>query len=535
MLQIEVKEVIRVNMEEKKTYSYAFYNIDGKDFYQYLPTSNIADVIYIKGMKLVKKRNFIKDGDYYVEIDNNDSSASVGEPLSSKDILRRYYELDPVFQDFSSRFIEILKKHPDDHWTLYCDGELHNVWHKNYINMNNGEIPLMEEPYNIIKGETHWYLELYHGDGTVTYEKTMFDDGKYRGQDCNSYTLVKVLEYRLNGNDKQVVIEREKNKYPHQSVLQTALDDIIDKAKGLISHQIKFNGFAGVSPLYSFNTEDSACVFYDNQDKVRDSVVTTVTGSGDAVLDLFLHGAKKVIAFDTNILTAFYGELKFIAAKYLPFDDFEYFFATFDERIYNRLSPYLSINIRKFWDELYSYIKLVNKPIMDLRNGGLFYPAASLFSANCTFHNEKGYYTPENYSKLQQILKDKSLDDINFVNCDLFELPDKADLSDSSYAYLSNIMDFIVGIENYDIEEEKLKAFKDFILYKLLPSLKENADIELSYISSGWHIVIEKEYLDNYSTNEGFTFQTLSNKRDSVLSFRNYLLIENKNVGPKKA
>lgn len=515
-------------MEEKNVYKYAFYTIDEKDFYQYLPTSNLSDVIYVKGMKSVKEKSFIKDGNYYIEIDNEDNEIGIGEPVLTRDIIRRYFELDPILQHYDKSTIESYIKDHDAEWTLYGNGELESGWYNSYTNVNNGEIPMVEEPQNIIKGETHWYLELHHDNGSITYEKTIFDDREYRGQDCNFYTLVRVLEYKLNGNYKRIIIERDSNQYPHQIIHQTALDDITDKAKGLISHQISYDDFKGVSPLYSFNTEDSACVFYDNQDKIKDSIVTTVIGSGDPILDLFLYGAKKVIAFDTNIMTIFYGELKFIAAKYLPFDDFDTLFTNFDEKIYKQLSLYLSNSTHKVWNKLYLYSKLVNKPIKNQKGSGLFY--TSLFENNSTLYNEKGYYTPENYLKLQQILRNKSLDDIIFINCDLFELPNKVDLSDSSYAYLSNIMDFYIGNKKDNID--RLKLFKDFILNKLLPSLKENANIELSYLKRVYHQKIEKNYSDIYPINEGFEFYLLSNKRDSVLSFRNNLLLEN-NIKPK--
>lgn len=520
--------------ENKNIYRYAFYNIAGKDFYQYLPSSNLADVIYVRGMKSVREKSFIKDGDYFIEIGDNSKSFMVGEFLKSSDIVRRYKAEDPVFQDYDEDTIAYLSKNPNAEWTLYGDGDVLLGRYNDYIPVNNGEIPIADEPSLIVKSDVHWYLELEHEDGSITYEKTKFDDRKYRGQSCNFYSLVKVAEYNLNDSCKRVIIERGNEKLPYKPIIRTELDDIIDQAKGLIIHETPFEGFSGVSLLYTFNTEDSACVFYDNQDKVNNSVVTTVTGSGDAILDLFLYGARKIIAFDTNVLTVFYGELKFIAAKYLTFALFKLFFATFDENIYRQLAPYLSFNARKFFDELYEYGNLVEKPIKDSQNGGLFYPTATLFAANSTFNNEKGYYNEENYSRLQQALKDKTLDDISFLNCDLFELPNKVDLKESSYVYLSNIMDFVVGVDEYRIDDEKLRVFKDFILNGLSPALKEGADIELSYISQGWHPQIESNYFRVYPNNEGFSFYLLSNGRDSVLSFRMSLWLKNNNEEAKR-
>lgn len=521
-------------MQESKIYKYAFYKIDGRDCYQFLPTSNLDDVIYEDGMVTVEEKKYIRDGNNFIEIQTNNIEATVGEPLYSIDIVKRYYAKDPIFKHCKKEEIASLEKDPYFKWTLYADGNVTFGFRRKYVSINKGKIPKSEIPHDIIKGQEHWYLELLHSNGTTTYEKTVYDDRKYRGQDCEYYTLVKVVEYELNGTKKHVIIERDKNKYPYEEIVHTSLDGIIDQAKGFISNSSTFEGFAGVSPLYTFNTEDSACVFYDNKSKIQGNVVTTVTGSGDAILDLFLYGAKKIISFDANLLTNFYSELKFIAAKNLSFEEFLSFFEDLNKEIYITLESYLSNNTRKFWNELYSYCELVEKPLKNLAKVGLFFPVNILFSSNCTIYNEKGYCIKENYLKLQKILKDKSLDDIYFVNCDIMDLPKVVDLSSSSYIYLSNIMDFIVGVES-NIEVEKLQSFKDFILYSLLPVTTENTDIDLCYLKTSWHLSTNySNYLDVYTLDEGFNIIPLSNKQDNVLSFRSDLLLQNENFESKK-
>lgn len=350
-------------MKEKEIYKYALYNIDNKEYYQYLPTSNIEDVIYVNGMEDVQEKDYIKDEDHFVEINTKSKVYIVGEKISFGEIAKRYYALDPILQRYDKSIIDYVNRSPETMCTLFGNGDTSIGIYDDYIAVNKGDIVNSEEPHNIIKGETYWYLELYHEDGTVSYERTIYNDRKYRGQECSYYRLVKVLEYELEGNKKKVILEKSNDKFLYHSVLQTELDDIIDNAKGFISNQVQFSDFAGVSLLYPFNTEDSSCVFYDHQNMIKDNVVTTVTGSGDAILDLFLYGAKKVIAFDTNIITRFYGELKFIAAKNLSFEDFSSFFEKLNEDIYKRIDKYLSNNCRKFWNELYLYSKIINEPI----------------------------------------------------------------------------------------------------------------------------------------------------------------------------
>lgn len=510
-----------------KIYTYAYYDIDGVSAYQYLPTGNISDTIYTKGMKSVKEKKFIKDGDCYIEIPNKGKTIGVGTPIYSSEIVERYYAGDPVFQKYEKELIEYLSNTNNHQWTLYGDGEVTLEHYQNYIDINVGNISETEKPKNIVVGETHWYLELILEDGLAKYEKTVCDDKKYRGQKCDKYSFVQVLEYDLNGEKKKEIIERSEY-YPYHHVEVTWLDSIADQAKKLITDKKNFSGFAGVSPLYSFNTEDSACVFNDNQEKINNNIVLTVTGSGDAILDLFLYGAKKVIAFDTNILTVFFAELKFIAAKYLSFDEFKNFFSNLDETIYRRIETNLSNNCRKFWNELYDFCKVVDKPVKDNENGGLFYPTMSIFTANYTIGNKKGYYTEEQYLKLHQILKDKSLDDISLINCDLFDLPNKVNLKDVSYAYLSNIMVFLVGVDKMNVDIPSLINFKNYILNVLLISLKEDAKIDLSYLKTSWHMARDFEkYSKIYPLSEGFSIKPLSNGKDSILAFEGNLLEKN--------
>lgn len=519
-------------IEQKNVEKYAFYQIDKKDYYQYLPTSKLEDVVYVSGMKSVCEKHFIEDDGHFIEIPTKETVFGVGEVVSSLDIVRRYYEGVSFFQHYDSETIEYLKENPNREWNLDGEGEATLGCYSSYIKVNHGEVPVQKSLQDIILGSSYWYVELHQEDGTVCYEKTVYNDKKYRGQNCQFYELVEIVEYELNGIQKKAIIRRENKKYPYKPVEMDSLDEIIDSSKGLISHQLSFNGF-NTSPLYSFNTEDSASVFCAKKPLIANQNVVTVTGSGDAILDLFLNGVSKIIAFDTNVFTVFYAELKFIAAKQLSFQQFCLFFSSFNETIYRKLEPHLSVSTKKFWNELYSYCKIVDMPLKDAEKGGLFYPTASIFAGNDTMYNPNGYYTEENYARLQRKLQTKSLEDIQFVNCDLLELPKAANLSNCSYAYLSNIMDFMVGVDDMKVDNEKLVAFKEFILKRLYPSLKESSVIDLSYIKASWHNGIEAGYYEVYKESDGFQIEELSNGRDSILSFNSSVL--EKEVGSQKS
>ena len=105
-------------------------------------------------------------------------------------------------------------------------------------------------------------------------------------------------------------------------------------------------------------------------------------------------------------------------------------------------------------------------------------------------------------------------------------MPNLIDLSKCSYAYLSNIMDFLVGIDKLEIDESAVEKFKEFVS-QLLSSMKENANIDLCYISENWHLGISKKiYSEKFPYYEGYCTMPLSNPncKASVLSYRSDLL-----------
>ena len=195
-------------MLDTKVYAYAYYEVNDRKFYQYLPTGNINDTIYVRGMCCVKEKKFIKDGNYYIEIPIKSKTFGVGTPVYSSDIVERYYAGDPLLQKWDKEDIEYLANSTNRPWTLYGDGNVRMSHYQNYIGINNGAVPEFEFPQNIVNGEVNWYLELKFEDGTVKYEKTVCGDKKYRGQKCEKYSFVKVLEYNLNGEKKQKIIQR---------------------------------------------------------------------------------------------------------------------------------------------------------------------------------------------------------------------------------------------------------------------------------------------------------------------------------------
>jgi len=91
-------------------------------------------------------------------------------------------------------------------------------------------------------------------------------------------------------------------------------------------------------------------------------------------------------------------------------------------------------------------------------------------------------------------------------------------------------MDFLVGIDNNRVDEKKVERFKKYVLEELLPSMKKDANVDLSYISDNWHLFTDSRsvYSKMFRRDEGFCNNILSNHKSNarVLSFRSSLLRE---------
>lgn len=503
-------------LQENKVYLYAEYKINEEIKCQVIPSGNISDIIYEDGMTNVCFKNIIKrDGVFIDCTKNNLDYYSIGTLVTCKEVRTMIESNDPQLDEDDDTKKEIME------FTKYIDPNTKffiNPKKKFYINPSSKAImpkldgnPIYIDKTQIIKGDNCWYIEL-HNDDDVKYERTFLGDKKYRGQECIKYYFVLMCEYQINGEKRNIVIHREETEHQKSDYNHSDLDSTIDKAKELIiGSEYKFEGFGGVTPLYRYNTEDSSCVFHDNKSLIEGQNTVTVTGSGDAVLDLFMNGANKIVSFDINKMAKFWAELKLIAVKHLNYHEYRTLIATFDFDIYSKINHYLTPNTKKVWDELFDFCSLRGIK-MDGKQSNLIYENNLFFTANKSVENPNGYCNEDNYLRLQEILRDKSIDDVSFITCDIYDLPKEVDLSEYSYAYLSNIMDFLVGIDKYDVNEIAVERFKEYVLKSLKPSMKENSNIDLCYISDDWHFDISKRIYSNiFSKDEGFFTIPLSN------------------------
>jgi len=507
-------------MYNKQVYLYAEYKINNIIKRQLIPSNILSDLVYENGMTSVTIKKCIKVDDKYIDCTSTSETYSIGVPITAEEYIEMYEKSDPRINKNEGTY-QSLKEMGNRHkYIIFPNKEIGFQYYSQTINPKNDKELILIDDNSLIKGKNYWYIKLIE-DNQVRYERTILGDKKYRGQNCDSYSFALVCEYEMNNEKKRVILLEESKTYLPSNYNNSKVDSIIDKAKNLVSKEYKFEGFSGVSPLYKYNTEDSASVFNRHNDKIMGQNVITITGSGDAILDLFMNGAEKIISFDSNELTQYWAELKFIAAKYLSYDDFLKLINIFDQELYNNISQYLTKNTKKFWDEIILFSNTINTDLNS--DSSLLFYKSSIFSSNCTYKNPVGYCNKDNYYRMQESLKNKSIDDIQFITCDIYDLPNKVDLRNYSYAYFSNVLDFICGVDKYVINQDKLEEFKQFIQTQIIPSMKENSNIDLCYLCSSWHMGLDGSLYESiYKRDDGFIREDLYNK-DYILSYQSEL------------
>lgn len=120
-----------------------------------------------------------------------------------------------------------------------------------------------------------------------------------------------------------------------------------------------------VGPCYAFTTENLAA--YLPLFNWRFASVLTVSASGDQIINAAVLGAERIDAFDSNLASAVFTELKLAALQELSFAEFANFFLLDDPTdgrrnvkamgfdVYQSLCARLSHPARRFFDRAYEY------------------------------------------------------------------------------------------------------------------------------------------------------------------------------------
>lgn len=542
-------------MKEIKPVYYIEYQLEGNDknnYYRKVESDNPQEVPYEKGIISFKVHQVLVIGyngeKYHIFIKRGSEEFAFGSLERPDDILAAIQRgetfgiKEKSIIDFMRFSKESLVVSPTK--KLYMDN------YKGYIRVNNTEyqnapVAKKEKIENQVDGKKVWYIEYKNSGETTTHLKPTFcNDKKFRFEEgMEEYRFIEVAEFEIDNQKGKVIINSE----PWQrAVRESSIDRekevyrAVDGAKAILYNQNEKqeNYFEGYTRIYPFNTEDSASVFKKRKENIDGKNVLTVTGSGDALLDLFLNGAENVTCFDCNGLAKYYAKLKFYAIKSgMSFEEYKEFFLgnqignyVLTKNIYDKFKDTIDDeDTRTFWDSLYSYEAQTNLHIANNYENLLTYRIIGLMmsESNKTCGNPNSYFNEESYQKLQEILKCKSMENLEFKDVSLLELPNELEASKSTfdYMYLSNIIDFTSLYIFKAKVGDRLEVFRDFIFKELSKSLSNDGIIDAGYLAQDWRTeTIDTVELEDYKRIfeeiHGFCIESLMPyNRDSVLSY----------------
>lgn len=225
--------------------------------------------------------------------------------------------------------------------------------------------------------------------------------------------------------------------------------------------------------------------------------ILTVTASGDQALYAILNGATKIDCFDKNKIAKYFMELKISAIKTLSYKEFKNFYKiknltptdiiknpnfleNLSNRHFDKILSQMSKEYAYFFEMLYYYIR--SKDIM------------TNLMINCNFiPSYSGYLQKEKYYELKEKLQD--VKDINYYDCDIFDLKNNIGNKKYSSMIFSNITSYF-----YDDDLNRLLN----LLLQMKDNMMLNALVQFGYGSAepGFQKIgknrVEKEFVDSH-------------------------------------
>lgn len=300
----------------------------------------------------------------------------------------------------------------------------------------------------------------------------------------------------------------------------TVQEEIEKTIKLLNKDYSNLKEFHGVYPVYPFNTEDSANLFFSYREFIKDKKVLTVTGSGDALLDLIRYGAKDITCFDSNVLAKHIAELKLAFWKaHLGEDNFKKFFMgehCCDEimqyDLFMECRPYLRPETLYYFECVYDYIKKHGIKFTNDESRFLYQQYDSFIHfpvQNRTVGNSFSYMDKENARVLEDILIDPESIHVNYLDANILDV-DKKIGDDFYFMYLSNIFEFTSTFIDYKRLRMRLEKFKSYVSDDLYPHLSDGGVLVAGYLKGSDNSRPEDIYRDKskypsiFSENEGY-------------------------------
>lgn len=302
-----------------------------------------------------------------------------------------------------------------------------------------------------------------------------------------------------------------------------SVQDEIEKSIKLLEHDYSgVREFKGVSPVYPFNTEDSANLFSCYRDFIKGKKVLTVTGSGDALLDLIARGSKDITCFDSNVLAKRIAELKLAFWKsHLGKDLFKKFFIgehygdeILQYDIFKELRNYLSPETLYYFESLYDYMKKKGIKMTNADSTILYQQYDNFIHfpvQNSTVGNFNSYLG-NNQRDLENALVDTEDLHVQFLDKDIMDLSESID--EYFFIYLSNIFEFTSSFMPQKRLRIRLERFKNYVVNEIKPHLSDDGILVLGYLQGSKNIC-DDVYRDKtkydyiFNEDEGFLIDDL--------------------------
>lgn len=304
-------------------------------------------------------------------------------------------------------------------------------------------------------------------------------------------------------------------------------NDIEKSIKLLNKDYSEVKNFKGITPVYPFNTEDSANLFSSYCKFIEDKRVLTVTGSGDSLLDLVVKGSRDITCFDVNALAKYIADLKLAFFKAHLGEErgdlFKRFFMgdsygdeILEYDLFRECKNFLRPESLYYFECLYDYMKKKGLKITNNVSSILYQQYDSFIhfpNQNRTVSNNESYLGAHNQKVLSRALEDTENLQIKFIDKDIMGLAES--LSDEYYfMYLSNIFEFTSTFLPQKRLRIRLERFKEYILNELKPHLSDAGILVFGYLG-GSNNMSEDVYYDKskyaqiFREDEGFLIDDL--------------------------
>ncbi len=193
-------------------------------------------------------------------------------------------------------------------------------------------------------------------------------------------------------------------------------------------------------------------------------------------------GAEVIDVYDSNHLTIHGINLRLAAAKALNKEELLFFYSSFDARLFYRVLECLSEEEKLYWRSLYEIV-------------GPFNIINNLFAykklEESLVKKINPYLDDENYEQLCAKIDNVQ---INYLDCDLYSLPNNIEDKKYDAMTFSNIYEYL----NFDrARYKKALKYREFVTEQMMPHLENGGVMMVSYLYA-FNDEVKKEFEEMY-------------------------------------